>query len=93
MPINDFRKINIGSVLNEVARVKILTNGIGSVQFYYWYYIVLVLVLYSFLSVRTKIVVTLGSTGPIEKLKWGHEGEKRVTIFQTVINSTFNSLI
>ena len=33
MPINDFRKINIGSVLNEVARVKIVTNGIGSVQF------------------------------------------------------------
>ena len=93
MPINDFRKINIGSVLNEVARVKILTNGIGSVQFYYWYYIVLVLVLYSFLSVRTKIVVTLGSTGPIEKVKWGHEGEKRVTIFKTVINSMFNSLI
>ena len=31
MPINDFRKINIGSVLNEVARVKIVTNGIGSV--------------------------------------------------------------
>jgi len=23
---------------------------------------------------------TLGSTGPIEKLKWGHEGEMRVTI-------------
>ena len=80
MPINDFRKINIGSVLNEVARVKIVTNGIGSVQFYYWYYIVLGLVLNSFLSVLTKIVTTLGSTGHIEKLKWGHEGEKRVTI-------------
>ena len=62
-------------------------------QFYYWYYIVLVLVLYSFLSVLTKIVVTQGSTGPIEKLKWGHEGEKQVTIFKTVINSAFNSLI
>ena len=25
---------------------------------------------------------TLGSTGPTEKLKGGHEGEKRVTIFR-----------
>jgi len=23
---------------------------------------------------------TLGFTGPIKKLKWGHEGEKRVTV-------------
>ena len=78
MPINDFRKINIGSVLNEVARVVKLLQT--------------VLVLNSFLIVLTKIVTTLGSTGPIQKLKWDHDGEKRVTIFKTV-NSTFNSLI
>ena len=54
----------------------------GSEQFYYWYYIVLVLVLNSILSVLTKIVTTLGCTGPIEKLKWDHEREKRVTIFK-----------
>ena len=63
-------KLILVLLLNEVARVKIVTNGIGSVQFHYWYYVVLVLVLNSFLSVLTKIVITLGSTGPIEKLKW-----------------------
>ena len=28
---------------------------------------------------------TLGSTGPIEKLKGGHEGEKRVTVYEYII--------
>ena len=32
---------------------------------------------------------TLGSTVPIEKLTAGHEGEKRVTIFQTQLTQCF----
>ena len=28
---------------------------------------------------------TLGSTGPIEKLKGGHEGEKRVTVYEYML--------
>ena len=28
---------------------------------------------------------TLGSTGPIEKLKGGHEGEKRVTVHEYIL--------
>ena len=28
---------------------------------------------------------TLGSTGPIEKLKGGHEGEKRVTVYEYIL--------
>ena len=34
---------------------------------------------------------TLGSTGPIEKLKEGQEGEKRVTLFLDTVTRTFNS--
>ena len=28
---------------------------------------------------------TLGFTGPIEKLKGGHEGEKRVTVYEYIL--------
>ena len=28
---------------------------------------------------------TLGSTGPIERLKGGHEGEKRVTVYEYIL--------
>ena len=28
---------------------------------------------------------TLGSTGPTEKLKGGHEGEKRVTVYEYIL--------
>ena len=28
---------------------------------------------------------TLGSTGPIKKLKGGHKGEKRVTVYEYII--------
>ena len=28
---------------------------------------------------------TLGSTGPIEKLKGGHEGETRVTVYEYIL--------
>ena len=36
---------------------------------------------------------TLGSTGPIEKLKEGQEGEKRVTLFLDTVTRTFNSQV
>ena len=36
---------------------------------------------------------TLGSTGPIEKLKGGHEGEKQVTIFRySLLNALLTGL-